>query len=234
MLGYEETAKRTNEYFDTYFTADGRAVHGTPERSWSTISFINKSVRSGGFDDIAAVYPYPTRNFIYAFELEAWRRHRLGEKVDFQPMAPAESLYSRILDEHLLWTRFPNSPALNLAIGLNAKQFEREGAVPVYASALEDLIHNKTWHGSGRQWTFTFSFDQNGEFVGRYWLNPVIRVWRESGSVSVRHNFSLEIRGTKMGAHSTGHVYRFNGSYFVFDQQGKCLFAFELIPPVNI
>jgi hypothetical protein len=229
-MGLEASARRTDEHFDAYFNEEGKTVPGTFQRNWGTIRDIRNAVRGGDFSEIAKIYPYPTRDFIYAFELEAWRRHSRGEMVDFTPIPTAGSLYSGILDAHMRWASMP-PPAMSApAAGLTETEFRKKGAALIDAKSLIRIISDKTWYGSSRQWSFAFAFDSKSHFTGRYWLNSIVRVWHETGSIAIHSPSEFEFVGTRLGRHGACKAYAYKGIYYVFESDGVCLFAFRQIP----
>jgi hypothetical protein len=233
FLGYEATAKRTVGYFDTYYSVAGHVVASGMRRSWHSIKEIETAVHRGQFEAVAAAHPYPSRDFYYAFELEAWRRHRRGERVDIAPLDISHSFYGHLLDlqsENLKrgGYRDPSLIPLPTAVELSAR-----GARRLESQAITRIIHNHTWHGSNPRWTFTLSFDSAGRFVGRFWLDSLIRVWAQSGVAMQQTKPALDIQGLSVGDYPIDQIYELNGTYYAFDAMNTGLFQFRLIPTPN-
>ncbi len=230
FLGYEATARRTVEHFDTYFASDGHVVPSAVKRPWSSIRDLERGVQEGKFQEIALIHPYPSRDFYYAFELEAWRCHRRGERVDIYPLEDSHSLYGNLLDRQTNYLKESGYRDPGLIPPPSVHELTVKGARRLDDHALGELVRGKAWHGSNSRWTFTVKFDGAGRFIGRFWLNPLIRVWAQHGIAVPRAEGKLDLRGLSMGDYPIAQIYELGATYYAFDAKQGALFRFKLVP----
>jgi hypothetical protein len=107
-----------------------------------------------------------------------------------------------------------------------------QGAQELSDGDLRDLVAGKTWHGENGEFSFTRSYS-NGEFVERYWIPTVMRVWRQHGVVEIIGHGVLRLKGASSGVQEL-HVLRDKKFYYGYDRNGGFLVRFQMIPPVSL
>jgi hypothetical protein len=226
LLGYSHTAERNRTVFSNPvdFSSRAREIPWT----YSDLREIRQGVNAGEFARVARLYPYPSRAFCYAFELEANREHRAGQPIDFVPTERADSLYGMLLHLHVVKGLGPAivSTEPNLAVRL------ARGERALDRKALAALVTDTAWHGANDECAFSWSY-ADGTFVERYWLPLVMRVWRQQGTVRVTDEGSLRLEGNRTGIQNL-RVVAIEGAYLAFDETGRCVFRFQLIPKIEL
>ena len=227
-MGYAQTAKRNRTVFSNNvdFSATAREIPW----DYRVLREISDSVVAGKFTETALRHPYPSRAFCYAFELEARRQLGQGNKIDFVPTEAAESLYGMLLQAHLVSLKGMVPPVVSMEPKLTLRL--ANGARAVSREELAELLSHKAWHGAGDEYSFTRSYS-DGKFVEIYWIPFVMRVWRQHGNVRILEDGRLRADGVRSGAQEL-RVVQDKGSYFAYNEEGRCLFRFQVIPPLDL
>jgi len=223
--GYEQTAARIRKYLSA-------TDHST--RDWTSLNRMARQVAAGNFARVAIERPYPSRDFLYAFDLEAWRQHREGRKVDFLPYANPATLYDVLLATHIRYIEEFGHPLANPDAKLTEDNVRRSGGIRLSGPEVAALIHGHTWHGATRNWTFTRQFDENGRYLQRYWLNEIMRIWCSSGESRVGAEGTLDLQDSVYGKSRIVNLYNLHGRYFGFTASGEFVCSFTQIAPVDL
>jgi hypothetical protein len=223
--GYEATSERIRRNYSNYQSFWNKQA----EQRWdnATLQSISAGVEAGRFEQLISRYPYPSRAFSYAFELEANRWHREHRPVDFAPMHETPSLYDTVIAQHNallarnhLVLQLPALPSKAALIGAGGRELT--------TAECQSLIRDHEWTGQGRDWRFERTFAASGSYLEKRWLVAIMRVWQLRGEAAVRSpsdvSFS-EDRGTNCIELC---IVRLKALYYAFDSKGVCRFSFDV------
>jgi hypothetical protein len=228
LAGYNQTAKRNRIAFSNPvdFTRTAKEVPW----DYSVLRHISSEIAHQHFTEVIHDFPYPSRAFCYAFELEAIREHAQDRAIDFSPFEDDRSLYGRLLMAHLAWLQRrgmlspePGSkPSLTTALA--------QGAQEVSGPDLGKLTSDQSWSGEGPDYAFMRTFTGT-TFVERYWIPGIIRVWQQQGGVSISGASTLTLRGSRYRIEGL-RILKDQGGYAAFFPNGHFAFRFRTFVPV--
>ena len=228
--GYAETAYRNRTVFSNHVFVGFEG----PEVPWDyrVLKEIKQLVDAGKFAQAAELHPYPSRAYCYAFELEARRQQAMGRKIDFVPTESDNSLYGSLLRTHV--GSLGATGAVPKAGAAEATMADRlaGGAKKLSEVELRELVTDKAWHGGNEEYNFTRSYS-HGDFVERFWIPTVMRVWRQQGEVSVVGSGEIRLKGAKTGVQDLC-VVQDGAFYYCFDRNGNFVTRFQVIPPLSL
>ncbi len=228
LAGYNQTAKRNRIAFSNPvdFTRTAKEVPW----DYSVLRHISSEIAHHHFTEVIHEFPYPSRAFCYAFELEASREHAQDRAIDFSPFEDDRSLYGELLMAHLAWLQRrgmlgpESTPKASWTTAL------AQGAQEVSGPELVKLTSHQSWAGEGPGYVFLRTFT-GATFVERYWIPGIMRVWQQQGGVSINGASTLTLHGSLYGTAGM-RILKDQSGYAAFLRNGHFAFRFRTVGPV--
>jgi hypothetical protein len=172
----------TAQFANLVATARRHPYLGPEALGWAELQAIRARIERGDTDAALAEQPFPSRRFLYAFEVAAAFDSVRGRPIDFRPMAEPQSGLVRHLDVDRVAD--PNI----VPLAGSALPFPRatvDGALlakPIDPS----VFHAGVIRGQTGVWGYQLRFDGTGQAVQRSWRFGLMRLWSATGRVERR------------------------------------------------
>ena len=163
-------------------TAHRHPYLGADPLTWQELETVHTKIARGEVDQMLAAQPFPSRRFLYAFEVAAAFESVDGRRIDFRPLEEPQQGLARHLDIDRIAD--PN-------IAPMGGPSPRSEAEVINATLLNKSIDPKFFHagairGETGAWGYQWRFDGTGEVVQRSWRHGLMRLWSATGRVEQR------------------------------------------------
>jgi len=162
-------------------TARRHPYRGTDSLSWQDLRAVRSRIASGDVDEALAAQPFPSRRFLYAFEVAAAFESVKGRRIDFHPMEEPQQGLVRHLDVDGIAdpsiAPIGEPPTNSRAADVDATRIRSFDARFFHAGAIL---------GERGAWGYRWQFDGSGEVVQRSWRYGLMRLWSAAGRVEQR------------------------------------------------
>jgi hypothetical protein len=163
-------------------TARRHPYLGSASLTWAELQALQGRVARGEVAETLAAQPFPTRRFLYAFEVAAAFESVKGAPIDFRPMDEPQQGLVRHLDMDIY-------PDPNIAPSAKPSE-EHDADVVDPARSLTPIdarfFRAGSWVGERGVWGYRWRLDGSGDVQQQSWRYGLMRVWSAAGRVEQR------------------------------------------------
>jgi hypothetical protein len=163
-------------------TATRHPYFGVDPLTWRDLKTVHSKIGRGEVDQALAAQPFPSRRFLYAFEVAAAFESVRGHRIDFLPMEEPQDGLARHLDVDRIAD--PTIAPMGGPLPRDEKEVTNHGLLAKSIDAR--YFHTGAIRGETGVWGYEWRFDGSGEVVQRSWRYGLMRLWSATGRVEQR------------------------------------------------